>query len=583
MSIKNPSLKLLEHQKKSTAQRLAKHLGVSMSLLADANVTATVSPHTNIGSLATTHKVGSFFSQYMYGEWWNKKPTKRKAYQTIFQYVILEDQLSRWLGTAWHELGHILYSPFDGLQVHIALNLLEDARIERLVMATYPQTRGAITAVTLWQVSTSPRYDKNKDHLAYSYAWMCGKEHVPIGIRKEARKLIPNTLADRIDRIFHEYLGMGSKLDIRRAQTLGDELLELLNLSDDGQLRNASSDSDCFAGNANIDTLPDIQLDVSDLSDLGEGGSDTASDGGTGDAPSTDDQGEPSNKGVKKLKLIKEKLKDQLTQVVDADQGLAKETAELKEVMRGGVALQADIDKSIEVGPPSAKASHLANEVRRVAARFNDESGKGLVRRRDSGRLKPRRYEIYDDLDIAYDQWEPGLDQEMMIGIAMDVSGSMIDAPVNEALYALEVGLSDVATVEVAYFNAEMFKSERPNTRTSMNTVRPRGGTNPAETVGYLHGVLTSNSTHNRLLVIYTDGEWGSYEYAVVGEYIRDLFMQGIHVKLVHEMSNVTSLHTLLSTVPELEPHVYRTKGVNNLADIVLDWTRTVLTKGSGR
>lgn len=548
---------------------LTRQLGISMGLMADAPVQTSLGAGRGVPA-STTIRVRLNRGFNARG---NKRVTSGEEYHTVFDAdTIGSPSLPVWLGTAWHELGHIIWTEFNmpgDRQVTLGLNLLEDARIETLMLLRFPKTRGAMLASLHHYLRTV-----SNDAL-FTYAWVVGRAHLPVKIRQRLRKLAragANPIkVHRVERIFKEYLALGSEIrgnagNLATAFRLADELDAILS-TDKASARCAS-----VANRSGInvkpkeDDLVEVPPDMLDLPEEGEG--DIGAPGG----------GAVSGPDLHPADVLND-LKEYLIEEVENDEDLRAEVAQIKRYLSSGGG--GSIVKNTYTTSPSPSATRLAKDVRKAAMGFNDESGKGLVRRRGSGRLRPLRLEQTDDLDIAYDQWEPGLDQEMFIGLLMDVSGSMSSSPVSEILYGLEVGLSEVATCKVVYFNDRYSEPSVGNTAHRQVAVVCAGSTDPAGGLAYLHGEMLRSSVHNRILVLYTDGVFdGMDSYIATDAFLKDLRKNGVNVRVIGELSGVDLSY--MKRLVYLQPHELRlVKGISELPQVVLEWTTTILGKGA--
>lgn len=420
----------------------------------------------------------------------------------------------------------------------------------------------------------------NQDHIRYQYAWMCGRSHLPKKLRKKQRKLVDTGIAKQMDSIFKEYLSMGDTLDQAKAGPLVKKLMDILL----GEAELGNIDAACRAiSNTDHDTASGTMVDLSDLDDMDTDDTDEGTD--TDDKATRGHDGKviPSPEAMNESKDIADEMVKELETLAKEDEQLSKEVARLEVLVKAGGNSYADAGGSMV--PPTGVALDTASKVRRIAARFNDESGKGLVRRRDYGRIKPNRYERTEDIDTAYDMWEPGLDQEMYVSLLVDVSGSMYDTPVNNIVYALEQGLSDVATVETVYFNNRHWIAPQPSTPHRMSKITPSGGTNPTSGMGYIYPRIIGSSAANRILVVYTDGQFGGFDaYQVMGAYIDACIEKGINVRLVADDGGGESLRRLQRNNTSLlkEENIYQVSSLDALPDIVLEWTKDILSRPIG-
>lgn len=596
------SKQIIDRQVKNTkVKRLVHHLSVGMSLIADATVRASVNE--SIPVPASTQQQARQWKG-MYGK--KGKVTKLTSFKTDFNPNFLPlDNLLVWLGIAWHELGHALWSPFDkNISVTIGLNLLEDARIETLIILKYPKMKAAIQAALAHLMQGD--HVNNTIDAAYSYAWVVGRSHLSSAVRNEARKMLVKVggeegrlMANEIDQIFRDYLSMGSSLDLAMAQDLATQLNALLG-QDAPTHKTCSTSMTDTGSDANA---PDVDVPDDVLDDVGsedEDESDTGTDGtgslteDEGDDTDTDDVGNGASNAVPDLDPLTQEAREERKRETDAlrdkvqeelDEASSNMSEELMEEVSKlerlidivGGAQGAEID--VKVDPPSPQAKGIARDITRIAAKFNDDSAKGLMRRRDHGRFKPARYERFEDLDVAYDQWEPGLSQEMYIAMCMDISGSMDSRTVTNVLYGLEVGLQDVATTDIALFNDTVRVPAQHNSHTKMVQIRTTGGTYPNDAMTYLYTRIRRAHQQNKLLVFYTDGVFSNdSSYQVLDSYISELKREGVNVRvLVDPRADVAKMEAMLTgLVKGQDLHVIQY--LEDLPEIVLSWTRSILT-----
>lgn len=605
------SKRTIDTQIKSTkVKRLAHHLTIGMSLIAGATIRGSV--NVAIPVPASTHQ------RPRQVRMWSKKGkiTNYLAFETAFNPNFLPlDDLRVWLGVAWHELGHTLWSPFDErIPVTMGLNLLEDARVETLILLKYPKMRAALMAALLHLMDGG--HVNNTSDAAYSYAWVAGRFHLSKDVRNEARKMLVKLggdegrrIANEIDGIYRDYLAMGSALDKDEARRLASELDQLLgtNAPHGAGCGTSMTDTGTDADSPDVD-VPDDVLDSVGSDDEGEGDNDTGSNtpdsdtttetgSGTGGEP-TDKQEDDESPSTTTLisplepmsevqdELFKEetdKLRERVRRELeenadDMSKELEEEINKLERIIDiVGGAQGAEID--VKVDPPTPAVKQLAKEISRIAAKFNDDSAKGLMRRRDHGRFKPNRFERYDDLDTAYDQWEPGLSQEMYVAICMDISGSMESHLVTKVLYGLEVGLQDVATTDIALFNDTVRIPAARNTHTKQVLIRTTGGTYPSDALTYLYPRIRRAAQQNKLLVFYTDGVFSNGDsYSVLDAYVSELKREGVNVRILCDpRADITRMERFITSITNgVDLQVIPT--VEDLPNIVLSWTRSILS-----
>lgn len=141
---------------------------------------------------------------------------------------ISKDNLAIWLGASWHELGHILFTPPEYVGAwSMALNILEDHRIEQLVIKKFPRLEGALKAMLLYFFADSDVPVNGN----YIYALIAGRSMISDAIRLKARAHALD--ADKIDDIVSEYVSLGhplSRVARNKGQTLAHKLEALIGI-----------------------------------------------------------------------------------------------------------------------------------------------------------------------------------------------------------------------------------------------------------------------------------------------------------------------------------------------------------------
>lgn len=588
--------KVLRTQREvSKVERLVQHLGISLSLMADADVLAKLNRGGGSApaSTAERNREPALAVRYLSGRRGStprERTSGRTGFTTVFDASQMPplDNLAGWLGVAWHELGHILWSVFAG-QITVGLNLLEDARIETLLLQKHPRTRGALMAALCFLLDGMRAYGSSQSKPSdpvFMYAWVAGRTHLDRQIRTEFRALAEAKrpgVAQRIDDIFKDYLSMGSKYDQDKAKRLAAMLDKILGTADKLGSGSCSDTLTRVRGVPTQHELDHADIEPSTIEEIGGDPTPDDTPGSAGAGEAAGSVGEAATKLSTDTRNTVDKLRGALDSAAASDEALRKEIDQLERHI--AKAYPEPRSSEIQVKPPTPDARRRSREIRRLAASFNDDSGKGLVRRLDHGRIKPARYERTGDIDSAYDAWEPGLSQEMYIILMIDISGSMRNAPVSEVLYALEVGLSDVATVEPVLWSDSYEIPPVSNSPTRMVDVQVTGGTNPVDGLAYSHHKLLNHPAANRLLVMYTDGEFnkttrkmnGDLEYTdnydIVRAYMLDLLAQGVQVQVLDEQGKGGCSRLNLP-----DGHVHKVKEIGQLPKVVQGWTRQVLT-----
>ena len=143
-------------------------------------------------------------------------------------------------GLTCHELAHILYTPRYGANItrwvrdndlHKAWNILEDARIERLLAGRYSK------AVVPWLTATVAQHLlSDPATLPTAFVLTHGRKYLPLELRRAVRQaFVAQHLVIHFAGVLDEYTGLVYPRDAERAKVLIREFKTLLdNLTDDG-------------------------------------------------------------------------------------------------------------------------------------------------------------------------------------------------------------------------------------------------------------------------------------------------------------------------------------------------------------
>ena len=151
-------------------------------------------------------------------------------------------------GLTCHELAHILYTPRYGANItrhvrdngyHKAFNILEDARIERLLAGRYSK------AVVPWLTATVAQHLlADAKALPTAFVLTHGRKYLPLELRRAVRQaFVAQHLVKAFADVLDEYTGLIYPRDTERAKVLIREFNALLDsLSADG---NPAPDGGC--------------------------------------------------------------------------------------------------------------------------------------------------------------------------------------------------------------------------------------------------------------------------------------------------------------------------------------------------
>ena len=106
-------------------------------------------------------------------------------------------ELAVWIGAAFHELGHTLFTPRQGSKLNRRIekelsffpgmfhifNIAEDPRVERALIGRFNTMRGYLTAVVMEIIA-----NENNKHIKTAWPLVCGRTWLAQDIRSEIRK-----------------------------------------------------------------------------------------------------------------------------------------------------------------------------------------------------------------------------------------------------------------------------------------------------------------------------------------------------------------------------------------------------------
>ena len=475
-------------------------------------------------------------------------------------------------GLNYHELAHHLYTPRKGTtlvqwiiekQYFQAFNILEDQRIETLLVGRYPSIAPYLTATVARWLGASEDINGN-------YVTIRGRRYLPVEIRQAFRdefafpELIP-TIIDIVDeyrllafprdyerakvlieRFYTEVCqpmglrpemdggpnkcgersptskgrpepGKAQEKDAQRAQGMGTKESTyvpkptqtppppqngLPNPTDEGQ---PNSEGNKPSNEPGTPVIPQSVQEALDIRDSNVDGP-TPAQAGTGHVDSMG--GIPSN------------INDLLNQAIDdvlARKDVQADVKTKQRVIVGGDGKHEDVTKKGKFNtttvPQDAIISYrkFAKELQRL----RDDSEPTWARETPSGRLNVQRVIRGCEVDAAFDRWDEGDDGcDIEAVILVDRSGSMSsgqnDKKASIACWTIKRALEHIqAPVTVYAFDDE---AEVAYTRTELahktqyKFIYGNGGTEPYPTLIAAEQLLMASRKKNKMLFIVTDG-----------------------------------------------------------------------------
>ena len=450
-------------------------------------------------------------------------------------------------GLNYHELAHHLYTPRRGttfLKWVIendyleSANMLEDQRIETLLVARYPSIAPYLTAtVARWLASTPEEAIGN-------YMLVRGRRYLPIEIRQAFRDmfaepdLIP-VIADIVD----QYRLLAYPRDYEKGQELikrwNDEVLGKLNLPKQPQGPNGCVSRDPMSkgrpepgkaqerdagraqgmgkaestqtkpkptANTNNSRQPITSQEALELREEAQRTNTPGLSPGTGHVHSVG--GIPND--------VQEMLEDTIQTVLER-KDVQQDIKTKQKVIVGGDGKHDDVLKQgkFDKTPVPAESMVLYRKFARELERLRDECEPMWHREEASGKLNVQRAIRGCEIDEAFDRWDEGSDgADVEAVIMVDRSGSMSggrnDQHASVACWTIKRALEQIgAPVTVYAFDdrAELaYGRNELADRTRYKFIYGNGGTNPYSTLLAAEQLLMSSRRKNKMLFIITDG-----------------------------------------------------------------------------
>ena len=474
-------------------------------------------------------------------------------------------------GLNYHELAHHLYTPRKGTELikwvidkkyFQAFNILEDQRIETLLIGRYPSIAPYLTATVARWLGASEDVNGN-------YVTIRGRRYLPVEIRQAFRdefafpELIP-----KIIRIVDEYRLLAFPQGYARAQELIEQFYDevclpmgLLPEMDGGPNKcgsrdpvskgrpepgkaqekdaqraagmgtkestyvpkpktkeNPSSDNNGLSdmptntnpnddGNGSNPSTASAPSSVQEALDIREQNINTSSiTPGTGHAPS--------------LGGVPDRINDMLNDAIDEVLERKDVQADVKTKQRvivGGDGKHEDITKKGKFSDTSVPQDAVISyrKFAKELQRLRDDSEPTWQRETPTGRLNVQRVIRGCEIDQSFDRWDEGDDGcDIEAVILVDRSGSMSsqqnDKKASIACWTIKRALEHIqAPVTVYAFDdkAEVAytRNERAS-KTQYKFIYGNGGTEPYPTLIAAEQLLMASRKKNKMLFIVTDG-----------------------------------------------------------------------------
>lgn len=474
-------------------------------------------------------------------------------------------------GLNYHELAHHLYTPRKGTELikwvidnkyFQAFNILEDQRIETLLIGRYPSIAPYLTATVARWLGASEDVNGN-------YVCIRGRRYLPVEIRQAFRdefafpELIP-----AIIRIVDEYRLLAFPQGYARAQELIEEFYNEVCLPmgllpemdggpnkcggrdpvskgrpEPGKAQEKDAQRAAGMGTKESTYVPKPKTNESPSSD-NNGLSDmptntNPNDDGNGSNPSTTSAPRsvqealdireqnintssitPGTGHAPSLGGLPDKINDMLNTAIDEVLERKDVQADVKTKQRvivGGDGKHEDITKKGKFSDTSVPQDAVISyrKFAKELQRLRDDSEPTWQRETPTGRLNVQRVIRGCEIDQSFDRWDEGDDGcDIEAVILVDRSGSMSsqqnDKKASIACWTIKRALEHIqAPVTVYAFDdhAEVAytRNERAS-KTQYKFIYGNGGTEPYPTLLAAEQLLMASRKKNKMLFIVTDG-----------------------------------------------------------------------------
>ena len=465
-------------------------------------------------------------------------------------------------GFNYHEVGHILYTPRGGSefgktvkreQLGKAFNVLEDARIERLLIAKYPSVAPFMEASCL-------EYLLKGDSAEFGsyFPLFTGRKYLDIELRQEiADRFIKDfgvDLAVAIATIVHEYRTLVYPRDFNRgldllrafADIIGHENTNEVNgkpiipngngghtdreVQDKGRMKGdkeqkaqqdkaTNNESGDGAGNERLDDPADTNTDNDRSStSFGSKGKDEADDN-----------------------VLRKDIQERLDNLSKNDE-VQRTTKEVRKAINDNNERRSAIKQGAYSNQQvSAQVSASARAFGVALERVRIDNDPAWELEQPMGRLNIGRAMRADinDMDKVFDRWSEGNSNNDIDAIVLvDTSGSMswqIQRTM-ESAWVIKRGIERInGRVSVYKFNHDsrlIYSATDKAQPTEYRYVNSSGGTNPYKALLEARRHLMNSKRGVRMLFIVTDGEWDMTEEN--NKVISDLTKDGVQTSVVY-------------------------------------------------
>ena len=500
----------------------------------------------------------------------------------IYNASLIEDLDSETItslhGTNYHEVAHILFSPRAGStlgqfakeqKVIRSFNMLEEARIENLMIAKYPSTRLFLeTAITSYLLKDDP------SEWGEAFPILTGRKYVDVDIRQAVADKFINKygvdVAQRVQDIVHAYSSLVFPTDFTKAKDLLTMFADIVGRDTEQTDMKSGEHGERMVGakgrpasakeQARLQKRAEQSQEPTELLQKGQGVGGNSTEENTDTKQYTQDD-----------ERIAKKLTERMNEIKN-DSAVKREVSETRKAISGNEDIKSIIKKAelLEMTPSQVAVSY--------ARRFGTELER-LVRNNDpmwdsrtpSGKLNISRTMNPDVNSIGemFDQWNIGNDNSDIEAVMLlDNSGSMggYMTEVCQNAWIIKRGVETIeGSVSVFAFDHESKKIYDKTERalpSKFRYINSRGNTAPFRTLIEAERILTASDKSIKILFMLTDGDWSDNEEC--DKVIKRLNQLGVLTCLVF-LSDYTRWQDIInaSKDPSQENHVYYSRKIS--------------------
>jgi len=431
-------------------------------------------------------------------------------------------------GVNYHEVAHILWSPRGNSEFgrnvasngyFRAFNILEDMRIETLLVARFPSTTQSLIKSTLDYIMEKPEG---------SYPLIRGRKYLPLEIRQLSADLFITqkgvVFVNKMNNIIDEYRLLTYPSDYARGLHLIKEFHDLLDLESGKQTGGQCGDRQLLKsgrpeGNEKQNKIASRAKAMSNTNEeiKDKSGEDNQSGAGS-QKPNNPVEYDPANQRKEQSDELVNAVREAIDKLMKSKQ-LKVEARQLRSAIReSDRASRKDVKNDYTQQEPDGAYRVASKAFGEELSRLRIDNDPHWQIEKPVGRLNINRVMNMNvnDITTVFDQWNEGRDDYNIEAVIMcDTSGSM-GSIINEtmqSMWAIKRALEQIeAKVTVLSFS-DQIKTIYSSNDLATNRYRlayDGGGTSPLEGLLDVESILESSRRKTKLLFIITDGEWSN-------------------------------------------------------------------------